>query len=124
MKELIVKAGREKSLRRRHPWIFSGAVGSVSAGVQSGETVTVRSADGAFLAHAAFSPQSQIVGRVWSFRESEAIDAAFFATRIRAAVQARGAIRDTDALRLIHAESDGLPGIIVDRYGDVLVVQL
>lgn len=123
MKELILKAGREKSLRRRHPWIFSGAVGSVSAGVQSGETVTVRSGDGAFLAHAAFSPHSQIVGRVWSFKESEAIGAAFFATRVRAAVQARSTIRNTDALRLIHAESDGLPGIIVDRYGDVLVMQ-
>ena len=123
MKELIVKAGREKSLRRRHPWIFSGAVASVSGGVKSGETVTVRTGDGTFLAHAAFSPQSQIVGRVWSFKESEVIDAAFFATRIRTAAQARGAIRNTDALRLIHAESDGLPGIIVDRYGDVLVAQ-
>jgi 23S rRNA (cytosine1962-C5)-methyltransferase len=123
MGELILKAGREKSLRRRHPWIFSGAVGSVSSGVQSGATVTVRTANGEFLAHAAFSPQSQIAGRVWSFRDSEVIDAAFFAARIRAAVQARSAIGNTNALRLIHAESDGLPGVMVDRYGDVLVAQ-
>ena len=123
MKQLILKSGREKSLLRRHPWIFSGALLNISADVQAGETVTVRAADGRFLAYAAYSPQSQIVGRVWSFTESDVIDAAFVAARVRSAIQARAAIQNTNALRLIHAESDGLPGFIVDRYHDVLVIQ-
>jgi 23S rRNA (cytosine1962-C5)-methyltransferase len=123
MKELILKAGREKSLLRRHPWVFSGAVHDVRGNPAAGDTVHVRAKDGRFLGHAAYSPQSQIVARAWSFREEESIDAAFFARRIRAAIAARADIGGTDALRLIHGESDGLPGLIVDRYGAVLVVQ-
>jgi 23S rRNA (cytosine1962-C5)-methyltransferase len=123
MKEIIIKAGRDKSLLRRHPWIFSGAMNGTPEGVESGATIAVRSSDGKFLAHAAFSPRSQIAGRVWSFNEQDRIDAAFFERRIRAAVDARATIGNTDALRLIHAESDSLPGLIVDRYRNVLVLQ-
>ncbi|MHB2018315.1 MAG: class I SAM-dependent rRNA methyltransferase [Candidatus Xenobia bacterium] len=112
--------GREKSLLRRHPWVFSGAVGKLERTPEPGQTVTVRAADGRFLATAAWSPQSQIVARVWSFTEGEAIDEAFFARRIQAAVAAR---EPRDATRLVYGESDGLPGVIVDRYGSVLVCQ-
>ena len=120
-----LKAGREKSLLRRHPWIFSGALQNGDSKIPSGETVDLLSADGQFLARAAYSPQSQIRARVWTFNE-ETVDEDFFRKRIRAAVESReawGLRRDTDAYRLIYAESDNLPGLIVDRYGDVLVLQ-
>ena len=123
MKEMIIKAGREKSLLRRHPWIFSGAIERLSGAVESGETVKVLARDGRFLALAAHSPESQIAGRVWSFSEGEHIDAEFFERRIATAVAARAAVAGTDAMRLVHGDSDGLPGLVVDRYGAMLVVQ-
>ena len=122
---MIINAGREKSLLRRHPWIFSGAVKSVDAGTQSGDVVSVKGADGRFLAQAAYSEQSQIVARVLSFDEKENINDAFYAKRIAAAIARRKSIAsESNAMRLIHAESDGLPGVVVDRYGDILVMQL
>jgi 23S rRNA (cytosine1962-C5)-methyltransferase len=125
MKNMIIKSGREKSLLRRHPWIFSGAVNSIDADVTSGDFVRVLAADGGFLAHAAFSEKSQIVARVLSFSENEVIDAEFFRKRIATAFGCRRALAGvTNALRLIHAESDGLPGLIADRYGDIVVMQL
>ncbi len=121
---LILKPGREKSLLRRHPWIFTGAVAQTKGEPQSGETVCVKSADGAFLAWAAYSPKSQIAARVWSLREDEAIDSDFFRRRLDTALAYRQALAiDSDAQRLVYAESDGLPGMVVDRYADVLVVQ-
>ena len=124
MQKIILKPGREKSLKRRHPWIFSGAVAKLPAGADAGDTVEVRAADGEFLATAAFNPQSQIVGRVWDWRERE-IDSAFFFERVSRAVALRERLLPTcDAVRLVHAESDGLPGVVVDRYGDVVVMQL
>ena len=126
MSRLILKPGKEKSLLRRHPWIFSGAVARVEGDPQSGETVAVHAAQGGFLAHAAFSPQSQIRARAWSFVEGERIDAAFFRRRVADALAWRRAspgLRDASALRLLHGESDGLPGLVVDRYGDTLVAQ-
>ena len=89
MKKMIINAGRDKSLLRRHPWIFSGAVKSVENGAQSGDTLRVQSIDGKFLAYAAYSAQSQIVGRVLSFDEKEQIDEAFFRRRIRVAIAGR-----------------------------------
>ena len=92
----------------------------------SGETVELLSANGRFLARAAYSPHSQIRARVWTFDPSEPVQADFFRQRIRTAIASRETLhvrRDTDALRLIHAESDGLPGLIVDRYAGVLVAQ-
>ncbi len=125
MKKMIINAGRDKSLLRRHPWIFSGAVKSVDSGAQSGDTLRVQSVDGRFLAYAAYSAQSQIVARVLSFNEKDVIDEAFFRQRIRVAVAGRASLAGTtNAVRLIHAESDGLPGVVVDRYGDVAVLQL
>ncbi len=125
MHKLILKPGREKSLKRKHPWIFSGAVARVEGEPKEGETVAVRSADGEFLAVAAYSPNSQIRARVWDWRERD-IDGAFFRERIERAVNARAALAHSgtsDALRLVHGESDGMPGIIADRYGDTVVMQ-
>jgi 23S rRNA (cytosine1962-C5)-methyltransferase len=123
---VTLKPGREKSLRQRHPWIFSGAIERVSADPDSGTSVTVHSSDGAFLATAAWSPSSQIRARVWSFDAHEVVDATFLRTRVAAAVRARDALLDTShtGCRLVHGESDGLPGLVADRYGDVLVVQV
>ena len=126
MHKLILKSGREKSLRRRHPWVFSGAIDKLQGKPESGETVEVRSADGQLLALAAYSPHSQIRGRVWSWRECE-IDSAFIMGRVTEAARARQALEPasvTDAYRLIHGEADGLPGVIADRYGDTVVVQM
>jgi len=122
---IYLKPGREKSLLRRHPWIFSGAIAQVRGEPQAGDTVAVRSAEGAFLAWAAYSPKSQIAARVWSFREEEAVDAALIGRRIDAALAYRRMLDiDSDAQRLVYGEADGLPGIVVDRYADVLVLQL
>lgn len=123
---LTLKPGREKSLLRRHPWVFSGALDKTSGDPQPGQTVDVLTAQGDFAARAAYSPQSQIRARVWTFDPAQVVDAAFFRARIRAALDARRALAldaHTSAYRLIHAESDGLPGLVVDRYGDVLVMQ-
>lgn len=125
MAAVILKPGREKSLLRRHPWIFSGAVQHVDEEPASGETMDLLSSDRQFLARAAYSPSSQIRARVWTF-EDEPVDADFFRRRIRSAIEARrklGVEAHADAYRLVYAESDGLPGLIVDRYGDVLVLQ-
>jgi 23S rRNA (cytosine1962-C5)-methyltransferase len=118
--------GREKSLRQRHPWIFSGAVAGLDGDPGVGDTVDVVGADGAFLARAAWSPASQIRARVWSFAADDAIDAAFFAARIRRAAAARTGMLDAGhtGCRLVNGESDGLPGVVADRYGDVIVIQL
>jgi len=127
MNTLVLKHGREKSLKRRHPWIFSGALEKVEGSPESGETILVRSHDGKPLALAAWSPQSQIRARVWSFDTAASIDRAFFEERIRKAVALRAALpaaKHTNAMRLVHGESDGLPGLVVDRYADVLVAQL
>lgn len=126
MPTLILKPGREKSLLRRHPWIFSGAAAQVTGSPRPGETVEVRDAQGNWLARAAYSPASQIRARVWTFDPQEAIDADFFRRRIQAALARRSALglmTASDAMRLVHAESDGLPGLVVDRYGEILVLQ-
>src|SRR5262245_46219617 len=118
---LILKAGREKSLVRRHPWVFSGAVDRVDGIAQAGDTVAVRAAGGAFLAWAAYSPQSQIRARVWSWDEGDRIDDRFFGERVRAAVARRAGMKG--AVRLVHGEADGLPGVVCDRYDEVAVCQ-
>jgi 23S rRNA (cytosine1962-C5)-methyltransferase len=125
VKQLVLKAGREKSLLRRHPWIFSGAVERVTGAPATGETVLVRDAQGRFLAYAAYSPQSQIRARAWSFDQADAIDADFMAERVRRAVAYRARVlpAQVDGCRLIHGESDGMPGLVVDRYGDTAVMQ-
>jgi 23S rRNA (cytosine1962-C5)-methyltransferase len=129
---LRLKPGREKSLLRRHPWIYSGAVAGVDGTPGSGETVVVRSSDGRFMGLAGYSPNSQIRARVWSFDETDTIGNSFFQRRLDEAVLTRSIIhkRCTDAgsnslaYRLVHAESDGLPGFILDKYAETLVLQV
>jgi 23S rRNA (cytosine1962-C5)-methyltransferase len=124
---LELKTGRERSLLRRHPWIFSGAVDKVRGAPQIGDTVEVRDSRGTFLAWAAYSPASQIRARVWSFKQSEIPGPELFRTKVEAAVALRRGLTQAganDAMRLVHAESDGLPGLIVDRYANTLVVQM
>lgn len=125
VKKLTLKPAREKSLKRRHPWIFSGGIARVEGSPQAGETVAVYSANGEFLAWAAYNPSSQISARVWSWDRDESIDAAFFERRIRTALAARmHPTIPVDSYRLVYGEADGLPGVIADRYGDTVVVQL
>ena len=122
MKSVRVRPGKERSLLRRHPWLFEGSIGGGKA--DSGETVRVEGSDGRFLAWAAYSPLSSIRARAWSFDEGERIDAAFFARRIAAAVAMRVRLAvASDGVRLVHGEADGLPGLVVDRYGDTLCAQ-
>ncbi len=122
MKTIRLRAGKERSLLRRHPWIFESAI--AKGGGDAGETVRVESQEGQFLGWAAFSPASKIRARVWSFDEAQRIDNAFFAAAVARAIQARSRFDiQSDGCRLIHGESDGLPGIVVDRYGDTLVAQ-
>jgi 23S rRNA (cytosine1962-C5)-methyltransferase len=122
MKTIRLKEGKERSLLRRHPWIFDSAI--AKGGGDPGETVRVESHQGQFLAWAAFSPASRIRARVWSFDEQQRIDAAFLGSLCQRAIQARARFDlPSDGVRLVHAESDGLPGLIADRYADTLVVQ-
>ncbi len=122
MKTIRLRAGKERSLLRRHPWIFESAIAKGAA--DAGETVRVESHEGQFLAWAAFSPASKIRARAWSFDEAQRIDASFFVAACARSVSARERFDiQSDGLRLVHGESDGLPGLIVDRYGDTLVAQ-
>ena len=122
MKVITLREGKERSLLRRHPWVFQGSI--AKGGADAGETVRVQDAAGRFLAWAAFSPSSMIRVRVWSFDEAERIDEAFFERRIARALGLRARLPiASDGVRLIHGEADGLPGLIVDRYGDLLSAQ-
>ena len=122
---LSLKPGREKSLLRLHPWVFASAFQTPDVSIASGSTVSLVDANGQFLARASYSPHSQIRARVWTFNDEE-VDKEFFRRRIKAALNSRHKLQlegQGDAQRLIHGESDGIPGLIVDRYADVLVLQ-
>ena len=125
MKSIRLLEGKERSLLRRHPWIFQGSVAAGRA--DAGETVRVDAADGRFLAWGAYSGHSMIRVRAWSFDEAERIDRAFFERRIARALALRQRLPiypdASDGMRLVHGEADGLPGLIVDRYADVLCAQ-
>ncbi len=122
MKVVKLRDGKERSLRKRHPWVFEGSIASGRA--DAGETVRVESHGGEFLAWGAYSPASSIRVRAWSFDEAERIDAAFFERRIARAVAVRTRLAvASNAMRLVHGEADGLPGLVVDRYADTLSAQ-
>ena len=122
MKIIRLKPGKDRSLLRRHPWVFDGAI--AKGGGDAGETVRVESAEGQFLAWGAFSPESRIRVRAWSFDETQRIDADFLRTTLARAIALRTRLGiESDGVRLVHGESDGVPGLIVDRYGDTLVAQ-
>ncbi|MEH5011276.1 23S rRNA (cytosine(1962)-C(5))-methyltransferase RlmI [Phytobacter diazotrophicus] len=124
---LVLAKGREKSLLRRHPWVFSGAISRMEGKARLGETIDIVDAQGKWLARGAFSPESQIRARVWTFDKDELIDIAFFTRRLQQAQQWRDWLAERDGLdsyRLIAGESDGLPGVTIDRFGNFLVLQL
>jgi 23S rRNA (cytosine1962-C5)-methyltransferase len=121
MKSIRLREGKERSLLRQHPWVFDGAIERGRA--DPGETVRVEATDGRFLAWGAFSPQSRIRVRCWSFDEAERIDTTLFARRVDRAVALRQRLAvASSGVRLVHGEADGLPGLVVDRYGDDLLV--
>ena len=122
--QVIVRDGKERSLERRHPWLYAGAVEHVIGEPVSGTTVALVDAQGGFLAWAAWSPQSTIRARVWSFDIEDQIDPSWFAARVARAVERRGHLASrTNAMRLVFGEADNLPGFVVDRYGVQLVIQ-
>lgn len=127
---VLLKPGREKSLLRRHPWVFEGAIAQASVKAESGATVLVRSSGGKPLGLGSYSPHSQIRVRMWTFDPGTdpetTIDRNFFQIRLKQAISARHALLNNPsqtACRLVAAENDGLPGVIVDRYNNVLVCQ-
>lgn len=122
MKTIQLREGKERSLLRHHPWVFQGSLERGKA--DPGETVRVESSDGKFLCWGAFSPSSMIRVRAWTFDETERVDHAFFKRRIARALALRARLPiASDGVRLVHGEADGLPGLIVDRYGDMLSAQ-
>jgi 23S rRNA (cytosine1962-C5)-methyltransferase len=122
--ELVLKPGKERSLLRRHPWIYDTAISRVKGKPAAGDTVAVRGHEGQWLAWAAYSPASTLRARCWSFVEAEAVDAGWLSARVREAVARRSHLAaNSNALRLVFGEADGLPGLIADRYADQLVVQ-
>ncbi|MBL8447613.1 MAG: class I SAM-dependent rRNA methyltransferase [Zoogloeaceae bacterium] len=127
MADLVLKPSKARSVLRRHPWIFAGSVDRLEGRARPGDTVTILDADGRPLAKAAWSPASQIRARVWSFDPAESIDHAWFKRAVAAAVARRAGhphLAGQEGMRLIHGEADGLPGVIADRYGPVVVLQL
>ena len=124
MPVIFLKPGKDKPVRQRHPWIFSGAIARVEGAPRAGEIVDVRAHDGRWLARAEYNPRSQIRARAFCWDESARVDDVFWRERLAAAIARRDAFApDAEARRLVFAESDGLPGLILDQYRDHLVAQ-
>jgi 23S rRNA (cytosine1962-C5)-methyltransferase len=123
MASISLQPGREKSLNRRHPWIFSGAIDRVEGYPKLGETVKIYSRSKECLGNGAFSPHSQIRVRMWSFNPEEDVSPEFFQQRLQSAIALRTKLQLQSAYRIVNSESDGLPGLIIDRYEDYLVCQ-
>lgn len=124
---VILNPGRDKSVLQRHPWIFASAIETVTGEPQPGQTVLIRNASGDPLGLAAYSPGSQIRARMWTWDAETLIDRDYFASRLKSALELRQKVVPaslTNAIRLVHGESDGIPGLIVDRYKDTLVMQV
>ena len=126
MPTVFLRPGRERSLTRRHPWIFSGGIAHVEGDPQPGATVIVRATDKTPLGLGAYSPASQIRVRMWTFDADVEIDDQFVQQRIVASAARRTGLlaSGTDSARLVFSEADGVPGVIADRYGDTIVCQL
>jgi len=126
MPNVQLTVGREKSVLRRHPWIFSGSIMKVDEGIVPGETVDILDSSGEVIARGAYSPDSQIRIRIWTWNLSEPINSDFLKTRLEQALMYRKQylnLKKINAYRLVYGEADGLPGFIVDRYDDILVIQ-
>ena len=122
---LVLRPGRDKSVRRHHPWIFSGSEARLDGKPAAGDTVLVTSGTGEVLGRAAYSPESRLRARMWTFDPDTVVDEAFIVNRIVAAATRRSGLASiTDASRLVFSEADGVPGLIADRYGDSVVVQI
>jgi len=124
---LVLTKGREKSLLRRHPWVFSGAVARMEGKAIFVDTIGIVDHQGKWLARGAYSPASQIRARAWTFDKNESIDIAFFTRRLTQAQQWRDWLSKRDGLdsyRLIAGDSDGQPCVTIDRLGNFLVLQL
>jgi 23S rRNA (cytosine1962-C5)-methyltransferase len=123
MKNIILKKGREKSLLRQHPWIFSGAIENEDSNISNGEIVDVFTFNKTWIARGTFSAYSQIRVRVWSFDERKKIDSTFISEKIMLAHKMRKDLigNDTNAYRMFFSESDGIPGLIVDKYDEIFV---
>ena len=125
MEKIYLKPGREKSILLHHPWIFSGAIARVTGEPGMGETVDVVNQSGIWLARAAYSPNAQIRARIWTWQKDQEIGLDFFRERLTGAARLRMSLQDqTNSYRLVNAESDGIPGIIMDLYGENLVIQV
>ena len=125
MADVVLQPGRERSVRRRHPWVLSGAVSRVVGSPEPGAWVRVLSASGEVLGHGHYAPASSLRVRLLTQGKDEPGEG-FVAQRIREAVKRREAdplLSDTDAVRLVNAEGDGLPGLIADRFADLVVVK-
>ncbi|MBN2555919.1 MAG: class I SAM-dependent methyltransferase [Anaerolineales bacterium] len=123
----VLHPGREKSLLRRHPWVFSGSVQTVHGSPPAGAAIDLVDQHGVWLTRGAYSPDSRIAVRVWTWKQDEFVDERFIRSRIKSAIERRATFlqeKQTNAYREIFAESDGFPGLIVDRYGDIRVFQL
>ena len=142
---LWLRPSRERSLQRWHPWVFSGAVARVEGAPGVGATVVVRASDGTQLGYAAYSPDSQIRARMWTFDTAAPVDDGFVRARVAASAARRAHLlagptdshdtgshdtgshdtgsHDTDSARIVFSEADGVPGLIADRYGDTVVCQ-
>jgi 23S rRNA (cytosine1962-C5)-methyltransferase len=123
---VVLKRGRARPVNQRHPWIYSGSIERVEGDPADGDVVDVRDAGSNWLARGYYNARSQIVVRLLTWQQDEQIDVEFWRRRLERAIAARRALASdpaTDAYRLVHAESDYLPGLVVDRYGDWLVVQ-
>ncbi len=124
--QVMLKPGREKSVKNRHPWIFSGAINRVEGNPSNGDVVDVWDNKAKFLARGIYNQKSQIQVRLLSWNPNDKIDESFWRRRLRRAIAGRQALivsQDTNAFRLVHSEADGVPGLIVDQYGPWLVVQ-
>ena len=122
---ITLRTGRERSVSRGHPWIFSGSIAAVGGEPAPGETVVVRAADGTSLGRAAYNAASKLRARMWTTDPDQRVDADFVRGRIeRAVARRRYVVSGTDAVRLVYSEADGVPGVIADRYADTVVVQL
>lgn len=126
MASITLRPGRERPLRQRHPWVFSGAIAAVRGGPAPGEPIEITGPDGEWLARGFYSSTSQIRVRVATWDPEQPLDAAWLRATIARAVAGRAGLADgpDDTCRLVFSEADGLPGLIVDRYGPYLVVQL
>jgi len=123
---VVLKKGKDRAVRRRHPWIFSGAIARTEGTPESGDTVVVKDPDGQILGRGAYSPSSQIRVRMWTFDEKTPVDDALMHARLEEAVGLRRRLvlsHDTNCARLVFAEGDFLPGLVCDLYADTLVVQ-